>query len=121
MEILLDKNMNLYKDPFSLFPRLHPQELRGTEGISVKLVSSTQDPYYAMAVGQSASWRPWKQEFSATEITEMLDGISSGKIWAGQVFEAINFTFLIENISRATTHQLVRIRVGAGFMQEIGS
>lgn len=111
---------NIYTKSYENFPLLHNQELRGTEGMKVQLTSVTQDPYYAMAVGQTASWRPWKQDFTAKEITDMIDGITAGKIWAGQVFEAINFTFLIENISRATTHQLVRIRVGAGFMQESG-
>lgn len=111
---------NIYKSPYEKYPKLHNQELRGTEGMRVKLISSTDNPYYTIAVGQSASWRPWKQDFTAKEIIEMLDGIVSGKIWAGQTLENINMTFLIENISRATTHQLVRIRVGAGFMQESG-
>lgn len=111
---------DIYKEPYQKFQKLHEQELRGTEGMEVFLVDYPTNPYYAMAVGQTASWRPWKHEFKVEEIIEMLDGIAKGKIWAGQVFESINFTFAIKNISRATTHQLVRIRVGAGFMQESG-
>lgn len=34
--------------------------------------------------------------------------------------ESINFTFLINNVARATTHQLVRTRVGASFAQNSG-
>jgi thymidylate synthase ThyX len=34
--------------------------------------------------------------------------------------EAISFTFLINNVARATTHQLVRTRVGASFAQNSG-
>ena len=112
---------NIYKEPYEKFDKLHEQEFRGTEGMKVTLIDYPTDPYLAMFTGQTASWRPWRQKpDSAKEIIDLLDGIAAGKIWAGQVFEAINFTFLIENISRATTHQLVRVRIGAGFMQESG-
>ena len=111
---------DLYKAPYQKFEKLHPQELRGTEGMKVSLVDWPCNPYGAIATGQSASWRPWKRNFSANEILELLSGMADGTIWPGQAFEAVNFTFAIENISRATTHQLVRIRVGAGFMQESG-
>ena len=111
---------DLYSEPYQKFEKLHEQELRGTEGMKVFLVDYPTNPYYAMAVGQTSSWRPWKHEFKVEEIFDMLKGIAEGKIWAGQIFEAINFTFAIKNISRACTHQLVRIRVGAGFMQESG-
>ncbi len=33
------------------------------------------------------------------------------------VFEHVNFSFLIENISRACSHQLVRFRIGVSFTQ----
>lgn len=112
--------MNLYKTHYERFPKLHPQELRGVEGMEVKLLDWPANPYRTMAIGQAASWRPWKMDFTSFEIVEMLEGIRQGKIWAGQVFESINLTFAAKNISRACTHQLVRIRVGAGFMQESG-
>jgi len=37
-----------------------------------------------------------------------------------QVLESISFRFLIDGVSRAATHQLVRSRVGAAFMQHGG-
>ena len=112
--------MSIYKTPYEQFQKLDDQELRGCEGMNVSLVSWPEDPYYAMMLGQSASWRPWKDKFSSEEVVKMLDDMISGKIWMGQVFESINFTFKIENISRATTHQIVRTRVGFGAMQESG-
>lgn len=112
--------MNLYKDPFQRFTKHHEQELRGTEGMKVSLVSWSTNPYEAIALGQTASFRPWKMNFTPEEIIKLLDDMAAGKVWAGQAFEALNFTFLIENITRATTHQLVRVRIGAGFMQESG-
>lgn len=38
----------------------------------------------------------------------------------GQVLEGISFHFCIDGVDRATTHQLVRTRVGAAFMQHGG-
>lgn len=111
---------NIYTEPYQKFPKLHKLELRGAEGMKVSLVNPPTDPYYAIATGQSASWRPWNKGFQIDEMIELLEGLVAGKVWAGQAFESINFTFLIENISRACTHQLVRIRIGAGFMQESG-
>lgn len=112
--------MSIYKEPYEKFEKLHPLELRGTEGMAVKLIDFPSNPYLAILTGQKASWRPWQLEFTPEEIRETIDGISKGKIWAGQSLESINFTFAIQNISRACTHQLVRIRIGAGFMQESG-
>lgn len=112
--------IDIYKKPYRKYEKIHPQEFRGTEGMKVTLVDWPNDPYQAMAMGQTASWRPWKQIFTNDDIQTMLEGITNGTIWAGQCFESLNFTFAIENISRATTHQLVRVRVGAGFMQESG-
>lgn len=37
-----------------------------------------------------------------------------------QVLELITFAFTVDNVSRASTHQLVRTRIGAGFMQHGG-
>lgn len=98
---------------------MHPQELRGTEGMKVTMVNVPSEPYLAIALGQSASFRPWKRDFAKEELVNVVKDLSSGK-WSGQCFEAVNFTFLIENISRVTTHQLVRTRIGTGFMQESG-
>jgi thymidylate synthase (FAD) len=112
--------MNPYTDPYSFFPKLHPQELRGTEGMKVTVIDHSSNPYQAMLTGQGASYRPWDLSPKKESALQLLDGIRSGKIWAGQMFEAPTFTFAIENVSRALTHQLVRVRVGAGFMQESG-
>jgi thymidylate synthase ThyX len=38
----------------------------------------------------------------------------------GQVLEGITFYFTIEGCTRASTHQIVRTRIGAGFMQHGG-
>lgn len=112
--------MNPYTDPYKDFPLYAENELRGTEGMSVRLIDYSANPYYVIATGQSVSWRPWKRKFQGKEIMELMEKIVGGKVWAGQIFDALSFTFLIENISRATTHQLVRARIGASFMQESG-
>ena len=112
--------MNIYKYPYEKYPILHKQEVRGTEGMEVSLVDYPVNPYHTIALGQTASYRPWKDSFTIDEMLKIIGDISSGKIWAGQCFEGINFVFKIEGISRALTHQLVRVRVGAGMMQESG-
>lgn len=47
--------------------------------------------------------------------------VATDKVLSGGLqvaLESVSYTFGINNISRATTHQLVRTRVGAGFSQQ---
>lgn len=62
----------------------------------------------------SEIWR--KVDVSEKSMLKTIDKvISSGH---GSVLEHINFTFLIEGVSRTLTHQLVRHRVGTAFSQQ---
>ena len=124
--------MNIYREPYQHFPRLSERELRGTEGIEVELVNFPTNPYTDIFIAQQMSWRTstdWTQsarqnisDFSSRkdEIKKLLENIRDGKVWAGQALEGSTFTFLIKNISRSCTHQIVRTRIGASFMQESG-
>lgn len=49
--------------------------------------------------------------------TDMLRDITEGKVLPNAL-EALQFTFLVTNVTRVTTHQLVRTRVGASFLQQ---
>lgn len=114
--------MNIYKDPYQQFEKLHEQEARGTEAIEVELVNYPANPYLDLFLAQQASWRPWEtnpKSIDSKKIRKLIEDMVNGKIWMGQAFEGISFSFAIKNISRACTHQLVRTRL-AGFMQESG-
>lgn len=50
---------------------------------------------------------------------EMVERLLKGET-LGQAKEMLSVTFTIENVSRASTHQITRTRVGAGFMQHGG-
>ena len=86
----------------------------------VALVSYTSNPEFAIAAAARLCYSP----VSATEILEKLtpgkvDSFLAGLLQAGHLspFENANFTFAIEGISRATSHQLVRHRI-ASFSQQ---
>lgn len=70
-----------------------------------------------LSVMALAPWTPNPSEY-AKEMA--LKKQLSGQMPLGNAEEALKFTFLITGISRATTHQLVRTRVGACYSQEGG-
>jgi len=91
---------------------------KGVDGIRVKLVSWTEEPYRAIYDMVMATWNdkriePLDKDEMVAVVIEALEGR-----FLGTVLECVNFTFTIEGVSRATTHQLVRTRIGAGFSQQ---
>ncbi|MCX8084738.1 MAG: FAD-dependent thymidylate synthase [Calditerrivibrio sp.] len=85
-------------------------------GLSVRLLSHTPDPERVVALSA-------KLCYSDASIGELLDKISEKeqtlfiekivKIGHHSVLEHISFTFGIEGVSRALTHQLVRHRIAS--------
>lgn len=85
----------------------------------VKLISATPDPLGVLAVDM----RMYRGDpvLSITDITE------EERLWAwdelkktrlNTPYEGIQFKFMLEGVTRAFTHQLVRQRVGAYYVQE---
>lgn len=80
--------------------------------MKVALVSSTPDPLRIIA--EAARITHGKSTSYQTD-AYYLDLLY--RIGHFSVFEHVSFTFLIEDISRACSHQLVRFRVGVSFTQ----
>lgn len=99
---------------------------RGPEALSVTL--DTWGPkdfarpmYDALQAnwGESPSRTTTEQDKLTPSQLEYLDRCFGGQTLP-QVLEGLSFWFTIDGVSRATTHQLVRSRMGAAFMQHGG-
>ena len=96
---------------------------KGIDDIKVVLVSHTPDPINAMYTFIKSTWGDLITNYDKIEVPEMLETVMhalTGKSFAGQTMELVQYTFAISNVSRACTHQLVRTRVGAGYGQQGG-
>lgn len=94
---------------------------QGVYGILVNLISPPSDPWqeaYRVARFFESTWG------SIDEMDYDQFILTAQKVAAGEglpnALESVALTFEFEGISRATTHQLVRTRVGAGFGQQGG-
>lgn len=115
--------------------------LKGPEGITVELdawgPSSNLFPtLYDMlqsnwgdAPSRKADWvRKWEQtppsDITGWNLLEPTEQEYVESLFAGhtlpQAKELISFSFCVDGVSRACTHQLVRTRIGAAFMQHGG-
>lgn len=105
--------------------------LRGPHGISVTL--DTWGPKNALGPIYDALQANWGDEPSRLGVRTDFDGDVPPpaqvtdyllQCFRGdtlqQVLEGINFHFVIDGVSRACTHQIVRTRIGAAFMQHGG-
>lgn len=97
---------------------------RHTEGIKVKLWQAPK-PLEAARTIASFYHSTWgdpihPEEFSRKEAYEWAEIVASGK-GLPNCLETVNLTFSVDGLTRASTHQLVRTRVGAGFGQQNGS
>lgn len=94
---------------------------RGIEGIEVKLLDRP-DPFAEAKKVAEFFWSTWGAIDDVPKGNGWL--LTAQKVAAGKglpnALEAVVLTFTIEGISRATTHQLVRSRVGVGFGQQGG-
>lgn len=91
----------------------------GTSLMKVKLVNWSNNIDDAILTFISQTWGAidGPEEFEPDEREKMIEIALSGRTLP-QVLETINFTFQIEGISRACSHQLVRVRIGSGFTQK---
>jgi thymidylate synthase ThyX len=90
---------------------------RGVEGITVKLIECTENPYKAMYTMAAATWGKHIDKWSETPIEgriAVVKGVLDGQTLPA-VQEAAMFTFAIEKVSRWAFDQIVRQRLGVVF------
>lgn len=80
--------------------------------MKVSLISATPNPLHLIA--EAARITHGKDQSHQTDLYYLHLLYQIGHM---SVFEHISFTFLLEDISRACSHQLVRFRVGVSFTQ----
>lgn len=91
----------------------------GLNEIKVELISATPDPERVIYGMVMATWHshPVAPFIGSPEQDAIVEKALEGGA-LGTCLETINYTFTIEGITRQTTHQLVRTRIGAGMNQE---
>lgn len=82
----------------------------------VELLALTEQPEKVLALLARGYAQVYEPEISPEETTKYLDDLSATKLKTPLGF--LNAIFLVRDVSRALTHQLVRTRVGASFVQE---
>ena len=91
----------------------------GSSHLKVKLLNYSNDITLPIIAFLSQTWGATfsLDDYSEDEIREMVDIALEGKSLS-TVLECIQFTFQIDGLSRASSHQLVRVRIGSGFSQK---
>ena len=91
----------------------------GVSKIKVTLLSSTNNIELAILSFMNQAWGPTinLDNYTSNQIARMVELAIEGHTLP-TALETINFTFQIEGISRACSHQLVRVRIGSGFSQK---
>ena len=91
----------------------------GSSHLKVKLLNYSNDITLPIISFLSQTWGPTfsLEDYSEDEIQEMVKIALEGKSLS-TVLECIQFTFQIDGLSRASSHQLVRVRIGSGFSQK---
>ena len=91
----------------------------GSSHLKVKLLSYPNTIDLPIVSFLSQTWGPTfdLEDYSNEEIQEMKNIALEGKSLS-TVLECIQFTFQIDGLSRAASHQLVRVRIGSGFSQK---
>ncbi|MGA2469147.1 MAG: FAD-dependent thymidylate synthase [Solirubrobacteraceae bacterium] len=105
--------------------RAYLADVGGTAWLDGRLDESAGAPNAAellVEFGGRACYRSWEPGLNAnvtrvrTDLAEYFENIlRSGH---GSVLEHANFSFALRNVSRVTTHELVRHRAGSAFSQE---
>ncbi|WP_312432557.1 FAD-dependent thymidylate synthase [Lacrimispora sp.] len=91
----------------------------GASHLRVRLLNYSNDITLPIISFLSQTWGPTfsLEDYSESEIREMLNIALEGESLS-TVLECIQFTFQIDGLSRASSHQLVRVRIGSGFSQK---
>ncbi|MGI5825585.1 MAG: FAD-dependent thymidylate synthase [Bacillota bacterium] len=89
--------------------------------LKVKLISHTPDPERVVAAAARLCYSPRSaneilENFSDEQVTEFVQKIVS--LGHESTMEHVSFTFAIDGISRALSHQLVRHRIGCSYSQQ---
>ena len=90
---------------------------RGVEGISVKMITHTDNPYKSMYTLAAATWGKKIDKWADTPVEgriAVVKGVLEGKTLPA-VQEAATFTFAFEKVSRWAFDQIVRQRLGVVF------
>ncbi len=89
--------------------------------VNVELLSHTPEPERVVGLAARLCYSPLGGEQLKASLTpERLEKLLENVLSMGHysVLEHIAFTFLIEGVSRVTTHQLVRHRIGCSYSQK---
>jgi len=89
--------------------------------IKIEVLTHTPDPEQTVALAARLCYSPLGgDELKAALTPEKVKGLLQNVLGMGHfsVLEHISFTFLIEGVSRVTTHQLVRHRIGCSYSQK---
>jgi thymidylate synthase ThyX len=90
---------------------------RGVEGITVKMIESTDNPYKAFYTMAAATWGKKIDKWADTPIEgriAVVKGVLEGKTLPA-VLETAMFTFAFEKVSRWAFDQIARQRLGVVF------
>lgn len=105
----------------NLFPTLYDM-LQSNWGDAPSRAPRDCRPIEGVAVGEIARWSDKDRTGWAGLLPDQQAYVES--LFAGrtlpQAKELISFSFLVDGVSRTCTHQLVRTRIGASFMQHGG-
>lgn len=101
------------------YNRLVNENKIGSSHLKVRLLNYSNDITLPIVSFLSQTWGPTfsLDNYSEDEIQGMIDVALEGKSLS-TVLECIQFTFQIDGLSRASSHQLVRVRIGSGFSQK---
>ena len=107
---------NIHQDRYDTFVN---EDLGGTAKLNVKLLSWSNNVELALISFISQTWGATfdLHDYSDEEVDEMVLMALKGETLS-TALEAIQFTFQIDGLSRASSHQLVRVRIGSGFSQK---
>ncbi len=91
----------------------------GASHLKVKLLNYPNEIALPIVSFLSQTWGPTfdLEDFSDDDVQEMLNIALEGKSLS-TALECMQFTFQIDGLSRASSHQLVRVRIGSGFSQK---
>ncbi len=101
------------------YNRLVDEMKIGSSHLKVKILNYSNDITLPIVSFLSQTWGPTfsLNDYSEDEIQGMVNVALEGKSLS-TVLECIQFTFQIDGLSRASSHQLVRVRIGSGFSQK---
>jgi thymidylate synthase (FAD) len=101
------------------YNRLVDKDKIGCSHLKVKILNYSNDITLPIVSFLNQTWGPTfsLDNYTEDEVQEMVNIALEGKSLS-TALECIQFTFQIDGLSRASSHQLVRVRIGSGFSQK---